>query len=142
MKKIIIFFIFVSLFSFDLSYMKAFRYFNKGLSLINSDTQNAQNYFTKSFNLLKNIKNKNNSGMHYMLGRMYLNGWGVNKNYQKALKEFLTAEKLGNKRVHCSLLKLYVKTKNKQKAQKELNYVLTHKNLDCKIDKNILKEIK
>ncbi len=142
MKKIIVFLIFINLFAFNVSYMKAFKYFNKGVSLLNSDTQNAQIYFTKAFNLLINHKNKYSSGMHYILGRMYLNGWGVNKNYKKALDELLKAEKLGNKRVHCPLLKLYTITGNKKEAKKELNCILTHKNLNCKIDEKILKELK
>jgi len=142
MKKSLIFILFINLFALNLSYMKGFQYYKKGILLVNSDKQNAQIYFTKAFNILSNIQNKNNSSIHHILGKMYLNGWGVEKNYKKALKELLFAKKLGNKRVHCSLLTLYIDTNNKEKAKKELNYILTHKNLSCKIDQKILKEIK
>ena len=142
MRISFIFLFAINLFALDLTYMKAFKLFNKGVLLNKTDPNLAEDYFTKAYNLLKNYPNKYNSNIHAMLGKMYLNGWGIKKNYKKALNEFLTAEKLGNRRIHCQLLKLYAILNDKTKAKKELNYVLTHKNLNCKIDENILKELK
>ena len=142
MKKFILFSIFTFIFAFDSSYMKACKFFNKGLSLVNSNYNQSQLYFKKAFDLLSNYKKKYNPKLHYMLGMMYLNGWGVEQNYKKALKELVTAEKFGNKRVHCPLLKVYTKTNDIKNAKKELKYVLMEKNSNCKIAENILKEIK
>jgi TPR repeat protein len=132
-------------FALDLTFTKAYRAFNKGVKLEKTDPQKAQQYFQKAYILLSELHNKPSSQVYYMLGRMYCNGWGVEKNYQKAEAYFKKALQLGNKRVHCCLARLYIRMGKYALARKYLNYALTHDNLAhyCKdINPNTLKEIK
>ena len=127
MKKLLLILLFtISAFSFDLTFMKAFNNFNRGTNIVKSNPQKANQYFQKTFFLLKMLKQKDTSQVNYMLGKMYSNGWGVKQNYQKAQKYFLRAIQLGNKRANCSLAKLYIKTGDLTLAKKYLNYTLSN----------------
>jgi len=142
MKKIAIVLLFaVSSFAFDLTFTKAFNNYNKGIRYEKTDPQKANQYFQKAFFLIQMLKHKDTSQVHYMLGNIYLNGWGVEKNYQKAKKNFLRAIELGNSRANCSLAKVYIKMGNLKLAKKYLNIALSNPSIApyCSdIDKNNL----
>ncbi len=146
MKKVIFIFIsFVFVFALDLTFTKAYRAFNKGVKLHKTNPQKAQQYFQKAYILLTELHEKPSSQVYFMLGRMYSNGWGVERNYKKAEEYLKKAIKLGNERAYCSLAKVYIKTGKYAKAKKYLDYALSHENLSnyCKdINPNTLKEIK
>ena len=127
MKKLIMFLtLAISLFAFDLTFMKAFNNFNKGINTVKSNQQKADEYFQKTFFLIQQLKKQDTSQVNYMLGEMYSNGWGVKKDYQKSQKYFLRAIQLGNARANCSLAKLYIKTGQLTLAKKYLTYALSN----------------
>ena len=130
MKKIILIIgVVIFVFAFDLTFTKAFNYFNKGMRLEKSNPKKAEEYFVKAYALIQSLPNKNTSQVQYMLGRMYCNGWGVEQNYQKAEKHFLKALKLGNKRANCCIARLYIKEGKLKEAKKYLTYALSHKEI-------------
>ena len=130
MKKLLLVLLFtISAFSFDLTFMKAFNNFNKGINIVKSNPQKAEQYFQKTFFLIQMLKHKDTSQVNYMLGKMYSNGWGVKTDYQKAQKYFLRAIQFGNKRANCSLAKLYIKTNQLTLAKKYLNYALSYQSI-------------
>ena len=130
MKKLIIILILsISVFAFDLTFTKAFNNFNRGINLEKTNPQKANQYFQKAFFLIKQIKNKNSSQINYMLGKMYCNGWGVNRDYKLAEKYFLKAIKLGNARAKCCIARLYIKEGKKALAKKYLDYALSHESI-------------
>ena len=129
MKKIILIFIISCfVFAFDFTFTKAFNNFNQGLNLINKNPSLANKKFKEAYKLLKKITNKNSSQVYYMLGRIYSNGWGVNKNYLLAQKYLLKAIKLGNKMAICCLARLYLKMNKPNLAQKYLKLAISNKN--------------
>jgi TPR repeat protein len=80
-----------------------------------------------------------------MLGKMYCNGWGVERDYKKAEEYFLKAIKLGNERAYCCIARLYIRMNKKSLAKKYLNSALSNKAISnyCNdIDPNTLKEKK
>ncbi|WP_456488716.1 hypothetical protein [Caminibacter pacificus] len=144
-KFIILLSTLVILNAFDFTFTKAFMEFNKGAKLEKTNPKNAEKHFKKAFQLIKELKNKDSSQVYYMLGRMYCNGWGVKKNYKLAEEYFLRALKLGNKRVHCCIARLYIREGKPDLAKEHLQYALSHKEIAnyCNdIDQQTLKEIK
>ena len=143
MKKLILFFTLISLsFAFDLTFTKAFKNFTKGLQTYDSNPQKAQEYFKNAYNYIQKLKNKDTSQVHYMLGRMYCNGFGVKEDLQKAEKHFLDAIKLGNERANCCITRLYIKMGKIEEAKKYLKKALSNPHIAnyCDdIDKNTLK---
>jgi len=130
MKQIIIIFAISSLIlGFDLTFTKAYNEFRKGTSLVRNAPKLAQKHFKKAYLLLNKINNKNSAQIHYMLGRMYCNGWGVEKNYEKAKQHMLEAINLGNERSYCCLARLYLRTGDLQKARKYLDLALSIKKI-------------
>ena len=146
MKKILLIFLGVVLvFGIDFTFTKAFKSFNDGVKLEKKDPQKAQEYFQKAYILINELKETPSSQAYYMLGRMYCNGWGVERNYKKAEEYFKKALKLGNERVHCCLARLYIRMGKYNEAKKYLKYALNHENLShyCDdINPTTLKEIK
>ncbi|QCI28769.1 SEL1-like repeat protein [Caminibacter pacificus] len=146
MKKIVLFLsILIMLNAFDFTFTQAFMEFNKGVKLEKTNPKAAQRHFKKAFELIKQLKNKDSSQVYYLLGRMYCNGWGVKKNYKLAEKYFLRALKLGNKRVHCCIARLYIREGKPELAKEHLKYALSHSeiaNYCSDIDQQTLKEIK
>jgi len=146
MKKLIaLMIISISLFALDFTFTKAFREFNKGVNLEKKDPQSAMVHFQKAYIYIETLKNKDTSQINYMLGRMYCNGWGVEKDYAKAEKYFLRAIELGNKRANCCLARLYIKEGKPELAKKYLEYAKTHKsiaNYCSDINQSIVKETK
>ena len=130
MKKIAILIISLGfLFAFDMTFTKAFNNFNKGLRTYNSNPQKAQEYFKKAYILIQQLKNKNSSQVYYMLGRMYCNGFGVEKDLKKAEEYFLKSLQLGNKRANCCLARLYIKLGDYKKAKHYLDIALSNKTI-------------
>ncbi|GAB6046123.1 hypothetical protein JCM11957_17220 [Caminibacter profundus] len=130
MKKIFILLISVIFaFSLDFTFTKAYRAFNKGIKLEKTDPEKAQKYFQKAYILLTEIKDKPSSQTYYMLGRMYCNGWGIEKDYKKAEEFFKKALALGNERVNCCLARLYIRMGKYNKAKKYLDYAMSHDRL-------------
>ena len=130
MKKLIILLtLSISLFAFDLTFTKAFNDFNRGMNLEKTNPNKANEYFKKAYFLIQQLKDKDTSQVHYMLGRMYCNGWGVKVDYKKAEKHFLRAIQLGNARAHCCIARLYIKMGKLNLAKKYLNYALSHQSI-------------
>jgi len=131
MKKLLIVVLSITtfLFAIDFTFTKAWHNFTKGMKIVNQNPQEAQIYFKKSYNLIQKIKDRPSSQVYYMLGRMYCNGWGVEKDLSKAEIYFKKALSLGNKRVNCCLARLYIKMGKKELAKKYLNIALNHPNL-------------
>ncbi len=115
-------------FSFDFLFTQAFISFKKGINFEKTNPKYAQKYFQKTYILLNQIKN-NSSQKYYMLGKLYCNGWGVDKDYKKAEYYFKMAIKLGNQRANCCLARLYIKEGRKNLAKKYLKYALAHDTL-------------
>ncbi len=131
--------------AFDFKFTQAFMEFNKGIKLEKTNPKSAEKHFKKAYQLIKELKNKDSSQVYYMLGRMYCNGWGVKRNYKLAEKYFLKALKLGNKRVHCCIARLYIREGKLELAKEHLKYALSHSSIAnyCNdIDQQTLKEIK
>ena len=127
MKKVIILILTLNfLLAFDLTFTKAFNYFNKGLKTYDINPQKAQDYFKKAYEYIQKLKNKDTSQVYYMLGRMYCNGLGVPKDLDKAEEYFLKALKLGNQRVNCCLARLYIKKGELSKARDFLKKAMSN----------------
>ena len=127
MKKLLLISILViSAFAFDLTFTKAFNNFNRGIKLVKSNPKKASEYFQKAYFLIQQLKNKDTSQVHFMLGEMYSNGWGVNQDFKKAEENFQRAIQLGNERANCSIARLYIKEGKKTLAKKYLDYALSH----------------
>jgi len=130
MKKLLTILLVVNfLFSIDFTFTKAWNNFTKGMKIVKQNPQEAQIYFKKSYNLIQKIKNRPSSQVYYMLGRMYCNGWGVEKDLNKAEIYFKKALSLGNQRVNCCLARLYIKMGKRELAKKYLKIALNHPNL-------------
>jgi len=101
MKKIYLLLIFSSLFAQSL-YFSAFKDIHKAKSLLKSNPQKANELFIEARGYLTQIiqssieKNKPSSQSLLLLGELYLNGWGGDKNIQKSTKLLCSAKMLGN----------------------------------------------
>jgi len=100
MKKLIIF-IGIILFAQNL-YFSAFQDIQKAKRLLNQAPQKAQTLFIEASSYLKQIinssidSNKPSAQAFSLLGELYLNGWGVEYNIQKAKLLLCAAKSLGN----------------------------------------------
>jgi TPR repeat protein len=83
-------------------YFAAFKNINKAKRLLKTDPQQADRLFIEAYSYLKQYVNKtlkNNkpsANSFKLLGEMFLNGWGVDKDINKAVKLLCAAKKLGN----------------------------------------------
>ena len=120
MKKLIILLFINSLFALNLEYTKAFFLYQKAYKMLNTNPKISQEYFKKSFKILKDLEKQNvpSSQVYYLLGVMYSKGWGVKKDYIKAKDELLKAIKLGNVKAKCQLASIYLKMNNLEAAKK------------------------
>jgi len=118
MKKIYSLLIFSSLFAqtnifANSLYFNAFTDIQKAKRLLTNNPQKANSLFIEARGYLKQIiknsinQNKPSSQSMYLLGELYLNGWGGEKNPQKATLLLCSANSLGNMKAQ----KL-IKTKN------------------------------
>jgi len=101
MKKIYALLIFSSLFAQSL-YFNAFTDIQKAKRLLTTNPQKANSLFIEAKGYLKQIirssinQNKPSSQSMYLLGELYLNGWGGAKKPQKATLFLCSAYSLGN----------------------------------------------
>ena len=112
MKKI---FILITLLFFNITYLnansdytKGFMFYQKGHRLLDRNTNKANKAFAKARAFLSSAYKTNSANAAYMLGQIYLNGWGIDKDYSKAEKYFKTAINWGDKRSNCPLARLYL----------------------------------
>jgi TPR repeat protein len=117
MKKIILLLFFsFSLFAQNL-YFSAYKDIQKAKRLLNSDPQKSERLFIEAFSYLKQLVNtsidneKPSANALSLLGEMYLNGWGVDKNEKKAVLLLCGAQQLGNFKAKKLLKKINVKCK-------------------------------
>jgi len=112
MKKIFLpFILIVSIFAQNL-YFNAFNNIKKAKKLINKNPKKAQKLFIEAYSYLKTVVNKsieenkpNINAMH-LLGELYLNGWGIDKDEKLAVKLLCIAAKYGNKKAEQILKKI------------------------------------
>ncbi len=111
MKKIFVLSIFVILLFGENLYFEAFINIKKGKRIVNQNPQKAEKLFIIAANDLKHIidfsinKNKPSANAIELMGELYLNGWGVEKNEQKAQKLLCAASQLGNNRAKQLVIK-------------------------------------
>ncbi len=117
MKKIIfILFLSLGIYAQNL-YFAAFKDIRVAKKIINTNPQKAQKLFIEASGYLKQIinnsiaNNKPSANALNLLGMLYLNGWGVDKNEQKAFKLLCAASQLGNSKAKKILAKFNVKCK-------------------------------
>ncbi|GAX87282.1 conserved hypothetical protein [Lebetimonas natsushimae] len=100
MKKTIIF-IGALVFAQNL-YFSAFKDIQKAKRFINTNPEKAQRLFIEASSYLKEIVNTSinkkepSAQALALLGELYLNGWGVEKNLKKATLLLCAAKSLGN----------------------------------------------
>ncbi len=108
-------------FSFNLLaqnlYFDAYKNIRKAKKLVISNPQKANRLFIEAYSYLKQLVNKSidnekpsANGLN-LLGTMYLKGWGIEKNEQKAIKLLCAAKKLGNIKAKKTLEKLRITCK-------------------------------
>jgi TPR repeat protein len=103
-------------------YFEAFKDINKAKRVVNSDPQKAQKLFIEAYSYLKQIvnssieNNKPSVNSFKLLGEMYLYGWGVEKNKEKAIKLLCVAKQMGNNKA-----KKIIKKEN-IKCPEKINY--------------------
>jgi len=116
MKRLLFIFAFLSvtLFAQNL-YFDAHKNVNIAKKLLKTNPDKAQRLFIEAYGYLKKFVNhtiENNrpsaNGLN-LLGEMYLNGWGVEKNEKKAIKLICAAKQLGNRRAKRKLQKMGIK---------------------------------
>jgi TPR repeat protein len=106
-------------------YFSAFQDIKKAKRLLSSNPDKANTLFIEASGYLKQIINssieKNTPSQQAMslLGELYLNGWGVEKNIYKATKLLCAAKTLGNFKAS-QLIKQYNLTCPKKINLKEL----------------------
>ena len=125
-------------------YTKGFMLYKKGSRFLNKDKEKADKYFAQSESpLLAAYKSDKSANAAFMLGKMYCNGWGVPKDYNKAIKYFHDAISWGNKRSNCCLARLYImylKQNIKDEGQKHFKIAQQYHIPDCKDIKAYIKQ--
>jgi len=115
MKRLTLLFIFSSMLVAQNLYFAAFKDIRQATRIINTNPKKAQKLFIEASGYLKQIintsisNNKPSANALNLLGKLYLNGWGVDKDEQKAYKLLCAAAKLGNSKAKKTLEKLNVK---------------------------------
>ena len=112
MKKIILLSILIGYIFAQNLYFNAFKNIKKAKTLIDKNPRAAQKLFIEAYTYLKTIVNKSikeekpNTNAINLLGELYLNGWGINKDKTLAIKLFCLAKKYGNQKAQKNLKKL------------------------------------
>ena len=103
MKKLVfILTIFLSINYAQNLYFAAFKNINKAKKFLKTNPQQADRLFIEAYSYLKQYINKTlkdnkpSANSFNLLGEMFLNGWGVEKDINKATKLLCAAKKLGN----------------------------------------------
>jgi len=124
MKKLLLIltiFLSVSIYAQNL-YFAAFKNINKAKRLIKTNPQKADRLFIEAYSYLKQYVNetiqndKPSANSFKLLGEMYLYGWGVDKDINKAAKLLCAAKNLGNMQAN-SIIK-----KNNINCPEKINY--------------------
>jgi len=121
MKKIYLLLIVSSLFAQSL-YFNAFKDIQKAKRLLKNDPQKATALFIEAKGYLKEIvknsvaQNKPSSQSILLLGELYLNGWGADKNPSKAAMLICAAKELGNSKAGRLI------SKNSLSCSKKINF--------------------
>ena len=117
MKKLFLLtFLTIALFAQNL-YFDAFINIKKAKRLMNTNPEKAKVLFIEAYSNLKRIvndsidNNKPSANAFNLLGLMYLNGWGVEKNTNQAIKYLCAAKQLGNAKAKRILAKMQIKCK-------------------------------
>jgi len=113
MKKVFLIaaFLSVSLFSQNL-YFDAHKNVNMAKKLLKTDPQKAQRLFIEAYGYLKKYvsktlqSNRPSGNALNLLGEMYINGWGIEKDEKKGINLICAAAQLGNRRAKLKLKKL------------------------------------
>jgi TPR repeat protein len=114
--------VFFNIISAQNLYFIAFKNINKAKKLIKTEPQKADRLFIEAYGYLKQYinktlkNNKPSANSFRLLGEMYLNGWGVEKDMSKATKLLCAAKKLGNMKAN-NIIK-----KNNISCTKTINY--------------------
>jgi len=96
-------------------YFDAYKDIKKAKKLTNSNPQQAERLFIEAYSYLKQLvnrsidNNKPSSNALNLLGELYLNGWGVEKNKKTAIKLLCAAKLLGNRKATKTLKKIGAK---------------------------------
>ena len=112
MKKIILLSILIGYIFAQNLYFNAFKNIKKAKTLIDKNPKEAQRLFIEAYSYLKTIVNKSieekkpNTNAINLLGKLYLNGWGIDKNEILAIKLLCVAAKYGNQKAQKTLKKL------------------------------------
>ena len=123
MKKLVfILTIFLSINYAQNLYFAAFKNINKAKKFLKTNPQQADRLFIEAYSYLKQYinktlkNNKPSANSFKLLGEMFLNGWGVDKDINKAVKLLCAAKKLGNIKAN-NIIK-----KNNITCPKKINY--------------------
>jgi len=112
MKKFLLFMLVIVSVNAANMYFNAFVDIKKAKRLLNSNPEQAQRLFIEAYSFLKQVvntsidENKPSANAFNLLGELYLNGWGVDQDKEKAIKFFCAAEKLGNSKAKKTIQKL------------------------------------
>jgi len=83
-------------------YFNAYRDIQQAKRLMGTDPEKSQRMFMQGYTYLKELinrsvdKNRPSVNAFKLMGEMYLNGWGVEKNATKAARYLCAAKMLGN----------------------------------------------
>jgi len=112
MKKLfLIMFLSMGIYAQNL-YFAAYKDIRTAKKIINTDPQKAQKLFIEASGYLKQIINnsisneKPSANAFNLMGQLYLNGWGVEKDEKKAFKLLCAAAELGNSKAKKTVAKL------------------------------------
>jgi TPR repeat protein len=117
MKKLPLFltvFLCTGLFANNL-YFQAYKDIRQAKRIMNKNPQQSQRLFIEAYSYLKQLvnasidSNKPSANSFTLLGNMYLNGWGVDKNEQEGIKLLCGAKLLGSRKAERELKKMGVK---------------------------------
>jgi TPR repeat protein len=98
-------------------YFDAFSNIRKAKKLLNTNPDKAKVLFIEAYANLKRIandsidNNKPSANAFNLIGKMYLNGWGVEQNKEKAVQFLCAAKQLGNSQAGKTVSKLGIKCK-------------------------------
>lgn len=116
-KTIILTFLFSSLLLAQNLYFKSFVEIRTAKRIMNTNPQKAKKLFLDAYKNLTTLVNdsirnkKPSSNGMFLLGEMYLNGWGIPKNVKEANILICNAKKLGNLRAERLVKKLGISCK-------------------------------
>ena len=115
MKKMALFLILIFSLHAQNLYFQAFQDINKAKRIQKENPEKANQLYIEAYTYLKQLNNKyieNNkpsANVMYLLGKLYLNGLGIEKDTIKGAKFLCTSAELGNLRAKKDITKLQIK---------------------------------